>query len=106
MALGDCGEEASQGGAETAGGHIAAGKMIGDILAGFLASKVLRFLACVERAEVRMAGTAGNAALAAIGKGERTQRGTVLGAIGHESPQKERLDLGFLADSRRGEAHD
>src|SRR5216683_3431559 len=46
-----------------------------------------------------------NAALAAIGKGELTQRGTVLGAIsGHGSLQKERLDLGFLgslAEARR-----
>ncbi len=40
LALGDSGEEASQGGAEIAGGHIAAGKVIGDILAGLLASKV------------------------------------------------------------------
>jgi hypothetical protein len=48
------------------------------------------------RAVVRMRGP-GSAALAAISKGERTQRGTVLGAIGgHGSLQKERLDLGFL----------
>jgi hypothetical protein len=106
LALGDSGQEASQGGAEIASGHIAAGEVIGDILAGGLASKGLRFLACVERAEVRMARPAGSAALASIGKGESTQRGTVLGAIGHGSLQKERLDLGFLADSRRGEAHD
>ena len=46
-----------------------------------------------------------SAAVAAVGKGERTQRGTVLGAIGgHGSLQKERLDLGFLgslAEARR-----
>src|SRR6202158_4632574 len=39
------------------------------------------------------------------GKGEGTQRGTVLGAIvGHGSLQKERLDLGFVggASRRRG----
>jgi hypothetical protein len=42
-----------------------------------------------------MAGPAGNAALAAIGKGDGTQRGMVLGAIGRGSLQKERLDLGF-----------
>ncbi len=56
------------------------------------------------RAEARMRGP-GSAALAAIGKGERTQRGTVLGAMGgHGSLQKERLDLGFLgslAEARR-----
>ena len=46
-------------------------------------------LAGVERAEVRMRGP-GSAALAAIGKGERTQRGTALGAIGgHGDLQKE-----------------
>jgi len=52
-----------------------------------------------------MADAAGNAAVAAIGKGEGTQRGTVVGAIGgHGSLQKERLDLGFLgslAEARR-----
>src|SRR5216684_2332711 len=41
LTLGDRGEEASEGGAEIAGGHIAAGKVIGDILAGGLASKGL-----------------------------------------------------------------
>src|SRR6266446_7116249 len=51
LTLGDGGEEASQGGAEIAGGHIAAGKVIGDIIAGLLASEGLRFLAGVERAE-------------------------------------------------------
>jgi len=89
VALSDSGEEASEGGVEIAGGHIAAGKVIGDLLAGGLASKGLRILAGVERAEVRMRGP-GSAALAAVGKGERTQRGTVLGAIGgHGSLQKE-----------------
>jgi hypothetical protein len=51
-----------------------------------------------------MAGPTGSAALAAIGKGESTQRGTVLGAIGHGSLQKERLNLGFFGgfSQRRG----
>jgi len=35
----------------------------------------------VERAEIGM-GSARSAALAAIGKSERTQRGTIVGAIG------------------------
>ncbi len=71
--------------------------MIGDILAGGLASEGLRFLAGVERAEVRMVGAAGNAAVAAVDKHERTQRGTVLGAIGgHGSLQKEGLDFGIF----------
>ena len=53
-----------------------------------------------------MADAAGNAAVAAVDEGERTQRGTVVGAIGgHGGLQKERLDLGFFGESRRGEAH-
>ncbi len=118
LTLGDSGEEASEGGAEIAGGHIAAGKVIGDILAGLLASEGLRFLAGVEGAEVRMAVTARSAALAAIGKGERTQRRAVVftcdrtaavfrcdrravnGASRHGSLQKERF--GILGESRGG----
>ena len=101
LALGDSGEEASQGGGEIAGGHIAAGKVIGDILAGFLAREGLRFLAGMEGTEVRMAGATGHAALAAIGEGESTQAGTVFfmcdrravdGAIGgHGSLQKRKI---------------
>src|SRR5229473_8077316 len=106
LTLGDGGEEASEGGAEIAGGHKAAGKVIGDVLAGGLASKGLCVLAGVEGAEIRMGGLSRNAAVAAIGKGERTQRGTVLGVIGgHGSLQKERLDFGIfvgsLAEARR-----
>ncbi len=64
--MGDGGKEASEGGAEIAGGHVHAGKVIGDILAGFFAGEGLRILAGVERAEVRMRG-AGSAAVAAVG---------------------------------------
>jgi len=106
VTLGDSGEEASEGGAEIAGGHKAAGKVIGDLLAGGLASKGLRILAGVEGAEIRVAELTRNAAAAAVDKHERTQRGTVLGAIGgHGSLQKERLDLGFFGESRGGETH-
>ncbi len=59
----------------------------------------------VEGAEIRMAGLSGSAAVLAVGKGERTQRGTVVGAIGgHGSLQKERLDFGIFggASRRRG----
>ena len=60
----------------------------------------------LKGAEIGMAGLARNAAVAAVDKGEGTQRGTVLGAIGgHGSLQKERLDLGFLGEPRGGEAH-
>jgi hypothetical protein len=51
----------------------------------------------LERAEVRMASAEWNAAVAGVDKGERTQRGTVLGAIGGH--------LGFFGESRSGEAH-
>ncbi len=44
----------------------------------------------VEGAEIRMVVAAGNAAVAAVDKHERTQRGTVLGAIGgHGDLQKD-----------------
>src|SRR6266849_4070563 len=65
LTLGDSGEEASEGGAEIAGGYKAAGKVIGDVLAGFLASKGLRFLAGMEGAEIGMVDAARNAAAAA-----------------------------------------
>jgi hypothetical protein len=58
----------------------------------------------VKRAEVRMRGP-GSAALAAVGKGEGTQRGTVLGAIGGHGSLRKRLDLGFLGEPRGGEAY-
>ncbi len=51
-----------------------------------------------------MAGTPGNAALAAVDKGERTQRGTVLGATWKFS-RKKILILGFLGEPRGGEAY-
>ena len=104
VTLSDSGEEASEGGAEIAGGHEAAGKVIGDILAGGLAGEGLCFLTGVEGAEVRMAELAGNAAVAAVDKHERTQRGTVLGVIGgHGSLQKERLDFGIFGEPRGSE---
>ncbi len=60
----------------------------------------------MEGAEVGMADAAGSAAVAAVDKGEGTQRGTVLGVMGgHGSLQKERLDLGFFGEPRGGEAH-
>ena len=104
LTLGDSGEEASEGGAEIAGGHEAAGKVIGDVLAGFLAGKVLCLLAGVEGAEIGMAELAGNAAVAAVNKHERTQRGTVLGATWKFS-RKKILILGFLGEPRGGEAY-
>src|ERR1700724_2212218 len=89
LALGYGREEASESGAEIARGDEGAGEVIGDVLAGLLAREGLRVLAGVERAEVRMV-CAGSAAVAAVGKGERTQRDTDVGAMGgHGSLQKE-----------------
>jgi hypothetical protein len=43
-------------------------------------------------------------ALAAVGKGERTQRGTIVGAIGgHRSLQKEDLDFGIFGKTIFGQ---
>jgi hypothetical protein len=77
MPLGGCGEEAAQGGAEIAGGDIAAREVRGNIAANLLGGESSRFLGCMVIAEVRMGRAARGAAAAAIGKGERTQRGTV-----------------------------
>jgi hypothetical protein len=104
VALGDGGEEASEGGAEIAGGQEGAGKVIGDVFAGFLASEGLRFLAGVE-GTVGMAGLARNTAVAAVDEREGTQRATLLGVIGHGSSPERRLDFGiFVGASRRRDA--
>ena len=101
VALSYSGEEAGQGGAEIAGGEIAAREVSGDVAAHLLGGESLRFLACMVIAEMGMAGASRSAALAAISEGERTQRGTVFfmrdrravdGAIGgHGSLQKRRV---------------
>jgi hypothetical protein len=63
--------------------------VIGDLLGGLLASEGLRFFAGVEGTEIRMIGAARHAAAAGVDEGERTQRGTVVGAIGgHEVSRK------------------
>jgi len=50
----------------------------------------------MERAEIRMRGP-GNAAVAAVDKHERTQRGTVLGAIGgHGSSPERKIRFGIF----------
>jgi hypothetical protein len=98
LALSHGGEEAAESGTEIAGGEIVAGKVVGDILASSLASEGLRFAARVEGAKVRMGVATRHAALAAVGKSESTQRGTIVGAIGHgDSPEKK--NLGFVGES-------
>jgi len=54
LALGYGGEETAQGGTEIARGEIASGKIGGNIAADFVGGESLRFLACMEVAEMRM----------------------------------------------------
>src|SRR5229473_785380 len=75
LTLGDSGEEASEGGAEIASGHIAAGKVIGDILAGGLACTGLGRRGYTAKS--RSLPTRPESAIAALGK---TQ-----GARGHRA---------------------
>jgi hypothetical protein len=74
----DGGQEAAEGGAEIAGGEVFAGEEIGEVACEFIGRTGLGVFAGVVRTEVRMAGGAGSAALAAIGEGETTQGLAVL----------------------------
>ena len=59
------------------------------VLTGLFGGEGFGFFLGVEVAEMRMAGAARSAALAAIGKGKSTQIGTVFGTNrGHGSLQK------------------
>jgi hypothetical protein len=77
VTLRDSGEDTAQGGAEIAGGKVISEKERRYILTSLFRGLRLRFLLGVERAEMQVAGAARSAALAAIGKGESTQTGTV-----------------------------
>jgi len=79
--LGDGGKEVAEGGTEVAGGEVRAGEVRRDFAADLVGGAGLGFLTGVEGAEVRMGGGAGSAAAAAVGEGERTQGGTVLGEM-------------------------
>jgi len=92
VTLRDSGENTAQGGAEIACGEVIAEEEGRYILAGLFSGLGLRLLLRVERAEMRVAGAARSAAVAAIGKGESTQTGTVLGTFGgHRSLQKRKI---------------
>jgi hypothetical protein len=78
VATGDGGNDTAQGGAEIAGGEVFAGEIVRDFAGKFVGSAGLGFLAGMVEAKVGMIGGAGSAALAAIGKGETTQREAVL----------------------------
>jgi hypothetical protein len=70
LASSDGGEEATEGGAEIVVGDVAAGEVVGDVPASFVASEGLGFFAGVEGTEVGMTIATGHTAAAAIGKGE------------------------------------
>ena len=99
MTLRDSGEEASEGGVEIAGGHIVAGKVIGDVLAGGFGSEGLRVLAGVERAEVRMRGARGAAAAAKVN--EHKEARTLERLVDMEVSRKKIRFWDFWGASRR-----
>jgi hypothetical protein len=78
LALGYGGEKPSHGGAEITSGKQIREKEGRYVLAGLFCGEGFGFLLAVEVAEMRVTGAARSAALAAIGKGESTQTGTVL----------------------------
>jgi len=78
VAAGDGGEEASEGGAEVAGGEIVAGEEVVEIAAEFLGGEGLSFFFGVVEAEMGMAGGDGSDAATAIGEREMTQGHAVL----------------------------
>jgi hypothetical protein len=74
LVCGGCWAEGlGQGGAEIAGGEVAAGEEVGQLVAEFLCGEGLGFFLGVVVAEMGMGGDARYAAAAAIGKGEQTQ---------------------------------
>ena len=83
--LRDRGENAAQGDVEIAGGEVIAQKERRYGFAGLLSGLGLRFLLGVEVAVMRVAGAARSAAVAAIGKGESTQTGTVFFMCGRKT---------------------
>jgi hypothetical protein len=76
--LGDGAKGPRQGYAEIAGGKQFCGKKARNVLTDLLGGEGFSFLLDVEVTEVQVAGAARSAALAAVGKGESTQTGTVL----------------------------
>ena len=89
LALCDSAKEPRHGGAEIASGQQFCGEEAGNVLTYLLGSEGFGFFLGVEVTEMQVAGAARGAALAAIGKGESTQMGTVLGVNrGHGSLQK------------------
>jgi hypothetical protein len=84
VTLRNSGENAAKSGAEIACREEVPEKERGNSLAGFPGGSGSHFFLGVEVTEMRMAGAARSATLAAVGKGKSTQTGTVLGS-GHGS---------------------
>ena len=78
IAADDRGDDARQGGAEIAGGEVAAGEEVGQLVAEFLGGEALGFFLGMVEAKVGMGGDARGAATAAVGEGEETQGYAVL----------------------------
>jgi len=72
------GDEASQGGAEIAGGEVVAGEEVGEVFAEFLCGAGSGLFLGVVEAKAGMFGGARSTALAAIGERKRTQGHAVL----------------------------
>ena len=85
ITAGYAGHEAAEGGAEIASGNVWAGEEIREFAGEVLAGAGLGVFASVVKAEVRMAGETGSAALAAIGEGETTQGLAVVVAGGRRA---------------------
>jgi len=78
VAAEDSGDEASEGGAEIAGGEVVAGEEVGEVFAEFLCGAGTGFFFGVVEAEVRVVADARGAATAAIGESKHTQGHAVL----------------------------
>ena len=84
VAASDGGEEASESGGEVAGGEVVAGEEVFEVAGEFVGGEEASFFQGVVETEMRMAGGAGSAALAAVSKRETTQGHAVLwGDRGH-----------------------
>ncbi len=74
IAAKDGGDEAGQGSGKVVGGEIFAGEIEGDFARESIGGLRASEFAGVKSAEMRVAGSARSAALAAIGKGETAER--------------------------------
>jgi hypothetical protein len=101
VTLGDRGDGVSDSGTEVAERDVAAGKIIGDLLAGFFRATRRDFFASVESAEIWMRGAHGHATVVGACESEGTRAGTVQGmGGGHETLLKFEVREGLFRRSR------